>query len=243
MKTLKITAGIMLVATAMAGLMSCDDKYEMELPLALTQHNLDLNQAGGDLHVLVYSTDKWSVRLLDDKDASWCQLGKTSGEKNGEFLVKYSANNGVERSTAVELSSKNGLVDTLVMVQAGYVGMGDVTLILMRDRYDVDRPGGSESIELRTNLDLALDCLDAVVIYDDGTEEGVISTDGNPGWITNIKIDREEVTFDVAPNASGSDRKATLRVFVPNLPNYRNPDYVSAQPYRVATESVILQSN
>lgn len=230
------------VITGAAGFTSCDDKYDMELPLALTQHNLKLNQAGGDLHILVYSTEKWSVRLLNEKDASWCQLGKTSGDKNGEFLVKYLPNNGVERGAAVELSTKSGLLDTLTMVQSGYVGLGDVTLILMQKMYDVDRTGGSESIELRTNLDLALDCLEAVVIYDDGTEEGLMATEQNPGWITNVKIDREEVTFDVAPNTGGTERTATLRVYVPNLPNY-NPDYVPAQPYRVATESVITQLN
>lgn len=229
-----------VAATGAVGLTSCDDKYELERPLALTQHDLKLNQAGGDLHILVYCTDKWSVRLLDEKDASWCQLGKTSGEKNGEFLVKYLANNGVDRAAYVELSSKNGLVDTLSMVQSGYVGLGDVNLILMQDRYTVDGPGGSESIELRTNLDLALDCLAATVIYGDGASEEGEDTDDNPGWITNIRIDREEVTFDVAPNATGSQRTATLRVYVPNLPNY-NPDYVPSLPYRVATESVITQ--
>lgn len=230
-----------MAMTAMStGLTSCDDKYEMDLPLALTQHNLKLNQAGGDLHILVYSTDKWSVRLLNEKDASWCQLNNTSGDKNGEFLVKYLANNGVERAASVEIASKNGMLDTLTMVQSGYVGLGDVTLILMQNKYDVDRPGGSESIELRTNLDLALDCLEATVIYDDGSEEGLAATEQNPGWITNVKIDREEVTFDVAPNTSGAERSAKLRVYVPNLPNY-NPDYVPEQSYRVATESVITQ--
>ena len=134
MKTLKNICSVMACAAVLTGvsvLTSCDDKYEMELPLALTQHNLELNAGGGEMHVLVYCTDKWSAKLLNDNDALWCSLENRSGDKNGEIFIKYAANNGASRRTFVEIVSNEGLADTLTMTQAGYVGASDMSLLLM----------------------------------------------------------------------------------------------------------------
>ena len=90
------------------------------------------------------------------------------------------------------------------MVQAGFVSASEMTL--MQNTYDVPKQGGTFKVGFRTNLELVTYILKGKVVYDDET------LNEESGWVSNIVIDAEEVSFDVAPNTTGVERRAKMSI-------------------------------
>ena len=54
-------AAAYVLAVVLAGFTSCEKRFEMDLPLAVSSHTLKFGTAGGSTHILVYSTGQWQI--------------------------------------------------------------------------------------------------------------------------------------------------------------------------------------
>lgn len=199
-----------IVAAAMLPVVtSCQKDYELEIPLAVNQTSLNLGAGGGETVVMVYNTEEWRASLDDEEDARWATIERPSDKGNGDFTFVYKPNPGVTRTAQVNIISGSDTIK-MSMIQAGFVSRAEMTLA--QSTYDVAAAGGTCKVGFETNLELVTYLLKGKVVYDDGTPEGVTATEENPGWVTDIEVGAEEVTFKVAPNTTGQERKARMSI-------------------------------
>lgn len=195
-----------LLATVMS---SCEEKFKLELPLAVTQNGLKFGAAGGSTHVLVYSTGKWTAAIKDPADESWAHLDRTNGEGNSELVFTYDINPGIQRKCVVVLTSGSE-VEEIEMIQAGYLTNADV--LLKKATATVPSWEGHYSIPFTTNMDLCTERLRFKVEYMIG-DSLYAASKVEDKWLTDVKIYADSVTFSATPNTTGEPRVAKLQAY------------------------------
>lgn len=196
------------LAVAISGLLivGCEKEYKLELPLAVNQTDLNLESTAGSTHVLVYSTGDWSVSFLED--TSWASIAQSSGDGNGEFIFKYDQNIGINRSTDVVL--RMGSREKVITFNQ-YGPVEEAQILFGLDYVEMPRWAGSINIPFSTNLSQALECLKYEIEYLD-TEGNVVVEEFEP-WLSNIEIQAESVSCDIAANAGNDVHNARLTVY------------------------------
>lgn len=204
----KILASVAVAAAMLPVVTSCQKDYELELPLSVNQTSLSLGAGGGETVVMVYNTESWSASLDDEEDARWATIERGGAKGNGDFTFVYTPNPGVTRTAQVNIISGSDTIK-MSMVQAGFVSRAEMTL--KQATYEVAAAGGTCKVGFETNLELVPYLLKGKVVYDDATMDDEDEADVQ-GWVSNIIVEAEEVTFDVAPNITGAERRAKLSV-------------------------------
>jgi len=206
---------------ALAGAMtvfSCDKPYELDLPLAVTQHNLTLQKAAGETHILVYADGAWTAGFT--RQVEWASLNKLSGEGNHDIVLKYSANYGVSRQVGIVLT-KGELRDTVHVTQLGEVTEGSVTfsspaVTLLKSAADISAP-------ISTNMQYSLSEFQVTTEYFDGEGTSLgVETFGQEApdtlhivpWVTIKDFTKSRLNYSVAENATDDARIAVIRLFV-----------------------------
>ncbi|MDE7443610.1 MAG: BACON domain-containing protein [Muribaculaceae bacterium] len=199
----KMLASAVVVAAMIPVMTSCQKDYQFEIPFAVNQTSLSLGASGGETVVMVYSKDGWHASLDNEEDARWAEIINPSSDFNGDFTFVYKPNPGVRRTATVNIVSGSDTIQ-VAMVQAGFITAPEMTL--QQSTYDVSAQGGTCKVGFQTNLELVTYLLKGKVVYTDS------EYDEESGWISNIIIDEEEVTFDVAPNTTGEERRAKMSI-------------------------------
>lgn len=207
------------VIMAAASSVSCADKFELDLPLAVSAHQLDFTKDAGSTHILVYSNGDWTAGF--DRKVDWGSLNKLSGNGNSDLVFSYSANYGISRSVGIVLS-KGELRDTILLCQAGAVSEPSLefknkTLNLgLKSLAHIDTP-------LSTNIPYSVSEFTVSTLYlgEAGDTLGIVSM-GEPApkeldaWVEDIKVGAATVSYAVTENESNSIRSAVLTVSVTN---------------------------
>ena len=140
----------------------CVKDYEMDLPLAVTSRDLQLEKTAGSTHVLVYADGEWTAHLT--RPVKWASLDRNSGYGNHEFVFSYTANYGISRKVGVVLK-KGALLDTVVFTQAGAIN--EPSLTFSSQALSLTRSEGEVYAPISTNLQYALADIQAKVVYYD----------------------------------------------------------------------------
>lgn len=98
---------------------SCEERYELRLPLAVNQTQLKFGAEAGSTHMLVYSTGSWTAELQNPDDASWATIENGSGSGNGDIIFTYAENTEAERSCIIVIKSGNREIEVEVTQAAG----------------------------------------------------------------------------------------------------------------------------
>lgn len=109
---------MMLICFFATVFISCEERYELKLPLAVAQNQLKFGSEAGSTHMLVYCTGNWDASLQNPDDASWASIENPSGKGNGEIIFSYTENPDTTRSCIVVIQSGN-LEKQVEMIQAG----------------------------------------------------------------------------------------------------------------------------
>lgn len=190
---------------------SCEKEYKLELPLAVTQESLDLGAGGGSTHVLVYCTGNWTASLKNIDDESWASIDKASGKENGEFIFNYADNPGVQRMAVVVITSGERTQE-IKMKQSGFLTTAE--LVPAKSAVTIPSWKSDLSIGFETNMGLALERIKSGVEYSTDGENFTAATNEDPGWITDIVVSEDLITFKTAANETGTTRMARLIVSV-----------------------------
>lgn len=217
--TLKHTfLSVLAAAAAAVAVFSCDKPYELDLPLAVTNHNLTLKKAAGSTHILIYADGPWTAGFTQQAD--WASLNKLSGEGNNDIVLTYSANYGVSRMIGIVLT-KGELRDTIKVTQLGEITEGAVSfekaaVFLLKSSADI-------SSTISTNMQYSLSQFKIATEYFDnngvslGTDtfgEELPDTLGIKPWITVTGFTKNKVNYTVAENTTDDVRTAVMRVYV-----------------------------
>lgn len=209
------------VAAGVAGLLlaSCDDKpFEMDLPLAVTSHKLELAQTAGSTHILVYSTGSWRAEF--GKTVDWASLNKVSGEGNSDLVFTYSANYGLSRTIDL-IISKGELKDTILIAQSGSVTSPSLSF---RNRaITLLKTSATVSTPLSTNLRYSLSDIEGSIMYL-GTEGDTLAVvplwkdetaaTGVDNWISDVAVGVSDVSYKVTSNSAGVPRTAVISLSI-----------------------------
>lgn len=200
----------LLMAVALLGT-GCEKDFEWNVPLAVTQNGLDLTAAAGSTRITVYATGRWKAELTE---GSWAEVSEVSGNGIGDFLFTYRANNGVSRRARIVISGE-GHEEEIVLKQAGAVT--EPTLTLAQSELEFVRlPREHCSIGVKTNMTQALEIITiAVKDITDGEHPAEAE------WLTDVRLEKDaeenvQLLFGIARNDSGSDRKASILLEIPD---------------------------
>ena len=209
---------ILAALVAAVAVFSCDKPFELDLPLAVNNHNLTLQKTAGSTHILVYANGPWTAEF--SRNVEWASLNKLSGEGNNDLVLSYSANYGISRSVGIILAA-GALKDTINITQIGEVSEGSVSF--GSAAVALLRSGASMTLPLSTNMQYSLSDFKVTTEYFDN--EGVslgVDTFGETTpdtlkitpWITMKNLTKNKLEYDVAENGTGEVRQAVIRVFV-----------------------------
>lgn len=209
MKSIRLKQLYILIIALVGGLLcgtSCVERFEMDLPLAVSSHNLKFGTSGGSTHVLVYSTGKWKIEF--EKKIDWGSLDRVSGEGNSEFIFSYSDNYGVSRNVNLLLTSGEHK-ETICLYQSGE---------LLEPALQFNVPAvtlGPEQQNFATPLSTDLvynigDIISMVTYIDEDGQE----LENTEAWLENIMVSSSEVTYEVSENNTGAARKAKLTLSI-----------------------------
>lgn len=211
-----IHAGAVITGTMLA-LASCGDKpYELDLPLAVTSHKLDLSQSAGSTHIMVYSTGGWTAEF--SPKVPWASLNKVSGEGNSDLVFTYSANYGVSRVLNLILNTES-VRDTIRIVQAGKIT--EPSLSFKNAAISLLKTAATITTPIKTNLLYNLPDITGEVLYlgVEGDTLGIVSIGKEPSttvdaWVKNVKVEREGVRYEVEANSGDLPRIAVLKISI-----------------------------
>ena len=180
------------------------------------EHCININAEEGTTTISVYSDSEWSAELEDNYD--WAELSNTSGNGNGRIVFNYNANNDALRRAFVLVHSK-GETKRIMVVQAGKA-------IVFRFRAE----DGEMSIEMdATTYYLALESNISNDLYKHVVLDEVEYLDLSKDWISNVRMQGEQLALDVAKNDTGLPRAARLGITFtdPYTKSVYGPSYVS----------------
>ena len=193
----------MLLALCCVAAFGCQKPFEMTTPLAVSRGEFHLTKKAGKIYFMVYSTSSWTIEL--SHEASWLHLSQMSGEGQAQIDIEYDANNDLSRMVEIIVRSGEHTKSVLV-AQAKGVG-NDIYYNLDLSTLKMLSLSKSIAVTAETNVpeaNLVMGYAD--VLY--GDEE-------NTGWINNVVVAADNVTFDVAENGSAVERTAVVKIVFP----------------------------
>ncbi|MBE6174299.1 MAG: hypothetical protein E7147_01985 [Rikenellaceae bacterium] len=193
----------MLLAICCVAAFGCQKPFEMTTSLAVSRDEFHLSKKAGKLYFMIYSTSSWTIEL--SHEASWLHLSQMSGEGQTQIDIEYDANTDLSRM--VEIIVRSGAESKRVLVaQAKGVG-NDIYYNLDLMVLKMLSPSKSITVAADTNVPEAnLTTGFAEVLY--GDEEAA-------GWINNVAVAADNVSFDVAENATTVERTAVVKIVFP----------------------------
>lgn len=205
-------------AAALFLTVSCDKPYELDLPLAVTTRDIQLQKEAGKTPVIVYSTGEWTARLTENVD--WASLDKLSGFGNHQVVFSYAANYGVARQVGIIFATSEK-TDTVLMTQAGT--LTETKFTLGSGAVNCLKGAGRVTIPVSTDLLYGMDAynVDVNYIHAQAEEEGGdtkahIHYSEPDGWISDVALTAKAASFNVAENNTGEIRSAEIVFTLPN---------------------------
>lgn len=148
---------------------------------------------------MVYASGHWTAKLTDT--VKWASIDRLEGEGLSQVKFLYSRNYGLSRKVGIVLKGGDQ-IDTVMMVQAS--GVAEPILHFNQKEMTIAQIGGPASVGFKTNLPFNIPEFQTLIEYSDGTDEQ---------WITDLQVFEDSVDFQVAPNNSGFDRSASIKIF------------------------------
>ena len=209
----KITIFIFL---ALFAAISCSKEAEFDQPLGLLSAYNILSYSGGSTQVAVFSNTAWTVEM--DHPVPWASIDRFEGYKSGYLVFDYEVNYG--RARRVNLIFKaGGKTQTLSMYQNSYYSDKDCKLTLSGQPSTIDAPaaGMTVNFDFSTNLIYLLDEMFLTLVYPEGEEP-------ETPWITLKSVTLSNVCIEIAPNTTGVDRIANMRLSHTDAGSYNSTE-------------------
>ena len=195
---------IILFAIILLGAVSCvkDSEYNQTLGL-LSEYN-SLSSGGGSTQVAVFSNTDWTVEMTPK--VSWASIDRFAGHKSGHLVFDYEINYGRARRTILVFKAGDKTM-TLNMYQAGHFDDDEciMNLDVEDNKIDATAEGKIVEIPFETNLVYNLDEMFLTITYPSDQEP-------EQDWIILRSVEETKVTIEVAPNTTGEDRTAKVKL-------------------------------
>lgn len=193
---------IALIIAVLLAAVSCEKKAEYNQTLGLLSEYNVLSAGGGSTQVAVFSNTSWTVEM--DRPVDWASIDRFSGTKTGFLVFDYEVNYGRARRVILVFHA-GGETRTLNMYQSGGISDANCKITLDATTLDATAEGKSTIIPLDTNLWYNLDEMFLTLTYPDGQQP-------ETPWITLESVERDKITVVIAPNETGADRTANMRL-------------------------------
>lgn len=108
---------VFAVAALLLGAVSCSQRYELHLPLALNREKMEFDKGGASYYVLVYTDNSWTASLSDE--ASWLELSRSSGSGNSQIMVRAQSNSGPAREAVLTVDDGSARKTMLITQKTG----------------------------------------------------------------------------------------------------------------------------
>ena len=181
---------------------SCSQRYELEIPIALNREEMRFTSSGNSYYVMVSSEGAWTASL--DKDAPWLSFSRLEGNGNAQIMVSASLNTGVSRGVTLTVSNSHGSREMYISQESGLADGGLYGLV--KESVNILKAAGTARISAGTNLD------DATI---GGALPSVTYKSGEEQWIHDIVVTASRVSFSYDENVSGEPRSATVTLTFP----------------------------
>lgn len=181
---------------------SCVPSFEYDQTLGLLHEYNQLSENGGSTQVAVFSNTNWTVEM--DRPCDWASIDRLSGEKCGYLTFDFDVNYG--RARRVILVFRAGdQVRTLNMYQASPIADSDCVMDLDASSINAPAEGLVQEIKFETNIACHIHEMFLTITYPQGQEP-------EQPWITLKSIDEDKVSLEIAPNTTGAQRNANVRL-------------------------------
>lgn len=181
---------------------SCVPSFEYDQTLGLLHEYNLLSENGGSTQVAVFSNTNWTVEM--DRPCDWASIDRLSGEKCGYLTFDFDVNYG--RARRVILIFRAGdQVRTLNMYQASPIADSDCVMDLDASSINAPAEGLVQEIKFETNIACHIHEMFLTITYPQGQEP-------EQPWITLKSIDEDKVSLEIAPNTTGAQRNANVRL-------------------------------
>lgn len=186
-----------LVATAFASaLIAASCQKETESPttmtLAVNDNTINLEAKSGKEHVLVYAKGQWNAEFKEAVE--WAAIEEGSGKGNGEFILTYKKNPDILRRAEILITAAG--VDKTITVtvnQEGEKGTPKLAFAENEKAY------------------IAWEVKDAIAV-ESNIDQSLIKAESSAEWIGGLELKDGQLSFTVAENTTGEQRKGTLTV-------------------------------
>ena len=169
----------------------------------------------GSTRISVYSDSEWSAELENKVD--WATLSNTSGSGNGYILFNYKTNRDAIRRAFVLVHSK-GETKRIMIVQSG----DDIVFRFRAEDGDMVIEKEATTYYLALDANISSDLYKHVVLDE-------VQYNGAEGWISDVKMEGEQLALNVAANDTGQERSARLGITFtdPHTQLVYGPSYVN----------------
>lgn len=190
---------ILLLSVMFTG---CEDDSDLDLSLAVNSNAVKVSAAGGETHIMVYSTDVWHAEFETPVD--WASLNKIEEEGNSSILFSYARNFGAARKVIINIK-KGEEEQQISIVQEGV----SPVLKFPVTKSVIPRTSLPVRYVLDTNLKHNIGNIEMDILYDDEVSEQ---------WISEPKLTAESFEFHALENNLGETRSARVTLkFVDGL--------------------------
>lgn len=203
---------LMIVLLAAVSCMEYKAEYDQTLGL-LSEYNI-LSAEGGSTQVAVFSNTSWTVEM--DRQVSWASIDRFGGYKSGYLVFDFDINYGRARRVILVFKAGDQTM-TLNMYQNARFADADCIMDLEAGTIETPAAGKTVEIPFSTNLVYNLDEMYLTLTYPEGQEPA-------EPWITLKAVEREKVTVEIAPNATGTTRTANLRLSHTDAGSYNSTE-------------------
>lgn len=194
---------IIYMVCLLSAFTSCVKHEESDVRLALDTEAVEVGSGEGYTRIMVYGANDWNA-VADD--AEWVSLDEFQyGNARGSFRVNYAANENISRVARIVVSGNGRSLLLNVYQKSGAnvptLSVGESEIELPANRYEISVP-----VETSGLGDLLADVRYEVHPADDPEAEC--------GWISDVGLnaDMSALTMNVARNADGAARRATVNV-------------------------------
>lgn len=194
---------IIYIVCLLSAFTSCVKHEESDVRLALDTEAVEVGSGEGYTRIMVYGANDWNA-VADD--AEWVSLDEFQyGNARGSFRVNYAANENISRVARIVVSGNGRNLLLNVYQKSGAnvptLSVGESEIELPANRYEISVP-----VETSGLGDLLADVRYEVHPADDPETEC--------GWISGVGLnaDMSALTMNVARNADGAARRATVNV-------------------------------
>lgn len=218
---------ILLLTVLLLGA-ACTQRYELNLPLALNREEMRFKSGGESYYVMVYCRGDWSAHL--EKNAPWLELSRESGSGNQQIMITASPNEGVSRGVYLIIEGDGIYREMYVSQESGLADGGIYSLA--KQSQTVMKIAGRSRVLAGTNLD-------------DETIQGCqlqIQYEEGEGWLHDIKVESDAITFSYDANESGASRTARILLAFP-LARWDTPVSASFTVTQSNAEPAVISAN